>query len=81
MLTCKEFLEELNDYLDEVLDADLRARVEKHAADCPNCWVVFDTTKKTLRVYKGCEPQEIPADIHSRLMLALQKKMAAKGAE
>lgn len=77
MLTCKEFLDELNDYLDECVDAELKSKLEKHVSECPNCWVVFDTTKKTIKVYKGMEPQCIPDAVHSRLMEALQKKMAA----
>jgi hypothetical protein len=39
--------------------------------------VIVDTTKKTLQVYKGMEPQQIPDEIHCRLMAALQRKMAA----
>ena len=74
MLTCKEFLTELNEYLDETEDASIRRRVEEHISECPNCWVVFDTTKKTLKVYKGMEPQPIPDDVHTRLMKALEKK-------
>ncbi len=77
MLTCKEFLSELSEYLDETVDADLRSKLEKHVAECPNCWVVFDTTKRTLKVYKGMEPQPIPDACHARLMEALTKKMAA----
>ena len=79
MLTCKEFLQELNDYLDETVDRDLRSRLEAHITECPNCFVIFDTCRKTIRVYKGMEPQTIPGDVHERLMKALEKKMAAAG--
>jgi anti-sigma factor RsiW len=75
VLTCKEFLKSLNEYLDETEDAEIRQEVERHIGECPNCWVIFDTTKKTLRVYKGMDPQPIPEHVHSRLMDALQKKM------
>ena len=78
MLTCKEFLAELSDYLDENVDAEARAKIERHIALCPNCWVVCDTTKKTIRVYKGMEPYSIPADVESRLLAALEKKRAAR---
>ncbi|HZT37740.1 MAG TPA: zf-HC2 domain-containing protein [Bryobacteraceae bacterium] len=78
MLTCKEFLQELNDYLDDTVDMALRARLEAHITACPNCFVIFDTTKKTIRVFKGMEPQVIPQDVHDRLMRALEKKCAAK---
>ena len=78
MLTCKDFLNELSDYLDERVDADVREKLEHHIAECPNCWVIADTTKKTIRIYKGMEPHPIPADVESRLMTALEKKMAAR---
>ncbi len=78
MLTCKDFLRELSDYLDECIDAEARARIEEHITECPNCWVIADTTKKTIRIYKGMEPYPIPSDVESRLMKALEKKMAAK---
>jgi anti-sigma factor RsiW len=74
LLTCKQFFEELTDYLDDKLDVQLRAKLEQHLSDCPNCWVICDTTKKTIKVYKGMEPCTIPPEIHTRLMAALEKK-------
>jgi anti-sigma factor (TIGR02949 family) len=74
LLTCKEFLQELNEFLDETADQELRARLHAHVTECPNCFVIFDTTQKTLRVYKGVEPQQIPDDVHQRLMNALAKR-------
>jgi anti-sigma factor RsiW len=78
LLTCKDFLKELSDYLDESTDADLRAKLEHHIAQCPNCWVIADTTRKTIRVYKGVDLYPMPKDVEDRLMRALEKKMAAK---
>lgn len=78
MLTCRDFLAELSDYLDERIDAELRAKLERHITECPNCWVIADTTKKTIQIYKGMEPYPIPQEVQSRLMKALEKKMAAK---
>ena len=78
MLTCKQFLDELSDYLDEKTDAELRQKLEKHINECPNCWVICDTTKKTIQIYKGMDPYPIPQDVHSRLMSALEHKMARK---
>ena len=78
MLTCKQFLTELGDYLDEAVDAQTRAHLEEHITECPNCWVVTDTTKKTIRIFQGMELHPIPEDVESRLMAALERKMAAK---
>ena len=81
MLTCKEFLAELSDYLDEKTRGELRAKLERHLQGCPNCWVVCDTTKKTIKVYKGMEACTIPEDVHSRLMAAVERKIAAKSSQ
>jgi anti-sigma factor RsiW len=78
LLTCRDFLAELSDYLDERIDAELKAKLERHITECPNCWVIADTTKKTIQIYKGMEAYPIPQEVESRLMKALEKKMAAK---
>ena len=78
MLTCKEFLAELSDFLDEKTKAELRGKLERHLQECPNCWVVCDTTRKTIQVFKGMQSCTIPDDVHSRLMAAVERKMAAK---
>lgn len=78
MLTCKDFLHELSDYLDENIDAELRAKLEKHITECPNCWVIADTTRRTIQIYKGMDPYPVPQDVEKRLMSALEKKMAAR---
>ena len=79
MITCKEFLAELNEYLDEnVVDPDTKKHWQDHVDACPNCFVVVDTTRKTLQVYKGMEQQDLPSDVKGRLWQALEKKMAAR---
>jgi hypothetical protein len=72
-------LNDLGDFMDGTLDDEVREKLQKHVSECPNCWVVLDTSQRTIKIYKGLEPQTIPADIHNRLMAALSKKMAARG--
>ena len=76
MPTCKDFLRELSEYLEDSLDPSTREELDQHVRDCPNCWVVLDTTQKTIKIYKGCEPQAVPAAIEDKLLAALQKKIA-----
>ena len=78
MLSCKQFLQELNDYLDPSIDPETKRHLEDHVSKCPNCFVVVDTTMKTLKVYKGINPQEVPEDLKNRLWAALERKMAAR---
>ena len=79
MLTCKQFLQELTDYLDDTIDPQTRSELTRHVNECPNCWVVCDTTQKTLRVFKGMEAKAVPPDIEKRLMSALEKRIAELG--
>ena len=78
LLTCKQFLQELNDYLDPNTDPETKRHLQSHVTECPNCFVIVDTTKKTLEVYKGVEPQTLPEDVRSRLWRALERKLADK---
>jgi predicted anti-sigma-YlaC factor YlaD len=77
LLTCEQFLEELNDYLDETAAAELRPQLEAHLKACPNCWVICDTTKKTIQIYKGVDPYAMPEEVGARLRAALRTKMGA----
>jgi hypothetical protein len=79
LVTCKQFLQELNDYLDPNVDATLKANLESHVNQCPNCFVIVDTTLKTLQVYKGMEAKTIPEDVEARLWKAIERKMAERG--
>jgi hypothetical protein len=74
LLTCKEFLQELNGYIEKTLDPQELADLQRHVSECPNCFVVCDTTEKTLRVFKGMQAQPVPQEILDRLMTAIDKK-------
>lgn len=78
MLTCKEFLQELNDYLDDAVDVELRRHIEAHITECPNCFVILDTTQKTIKVYKGMQPQMLPEAVSTRLNKAVERMLAEK---
>ncbi len=73
-MTCSEFLKELTDYLDETIDAATRAELEDHLNWCHNCYVICNTTKKTVEIYRGSEIYELPEDLRTRLRSAIIAK-------
>ena len=73
-MKCSEFLQELTNYLDGVLDARTKAELEDHLAWCHNCYVVCDTTKKTIEIYRNSELYELPDGLRSKLREAIIKK-------
>lgn len=77
-MTCADFLKELTDYLDETIDGSTRAELEDHLAWCHNCYVVCNTTKKTIEIYRDSQLYELPDELRSRLEVAILSKCVAK---
>ena len=73
-MTCSEFLKELTDYLDESMDAQTRAELEDHLQWCHNCYVVCNTTKRTIEIYRDSHLYELPDDLRGRLRSAILAK-------
>lgn len=75
---CSQFVEDLGDYLDGKLTAFSQAQFYRHCAQCSECRILRDTTRKTLQCYKSIDLCSVPSDVQVRLMQALEKRMAAK---
>jgi predicted anti-sigma-YlaC factor YlaD len=71
---CKDFLNELTDYLDGKSDENLRMELDEHLHWCHECHVVMDTTKKTIEIYRDNELYELPNDLRNRLHQAIMTK-------
>ncbi len=75
-MTCTEFLRLLDDDLefDRTMAAEMRAEIEHHMDDCEHCEVVFNTTRKTIAIYRSHEVYELPDDLRERLHAAIMVK-------
>ena len=72
-VTCKSFLDEMSDYIDGELPVDLRVSLEAHLAKCPNCWVLFDETRRTVEIFQAHSCHPLPEDVKGRLLETLQR--------
>ena len=77
-MTCSDFLKELTDYLDATIDESTRAELEDHLAWCHNCYVICNTTKKTIEIYRDSQLYELPEDLRTRLEVAILSKCTGK---
>ena len=77
-MTCSDFLKELTDYLDDSMDAQTRAELEDHLQWCHNCYVVCNTTKMTIEIYRDSHLYELPDDLRGRLRSAIMTKCKCK---
>lgn len=73
-MTCKEFLEQLDELIDGELSGELRAHLEEHMKRCGHCHVTFDTTRKTIQIYRSHELYELPDSLRQRLQKAIMSK-------
>ncbi len=73
-MNCTQFLQELSDYLDGALDPRTKTELEEHLVWCHDCYVVCDTTQKTIQIYRDSQPYELPDDLRSRLQSAILSK-------
>jgi anti-sigma factor RsiW len=71
--TCEGLLGSLSDYVDGELGAELCRQIEKHIAECEDCRIVVDTTRKTIDlVHVSSGPQTgLPDEVRNRLFKRL----------
>ncbi len=73
MLSCREVMAELSVYLDEDVAAELRKDLEAHLQQCRTCSVLYDSTRKTVRVLTESRCFELPVDLSARIMARIRE--------
>jgi hypothetical protein len=71
---CNDFLNELNDYLDGAITPDLRAELEEHLTWCKHCYIVCNTTRKTIEIYRDNQIFELPDPLRTKLQSAIMTR-------
>ncbi|HXF68836.1 MAG TPA: zf-HC2 domain-containing protein [Thermoflexus sp.] len=68
---CEEWLGRISLYLDGELAEHLCRELERHLAECPDCHVVFNTTRRTIELYRRYGQVSMPEDTRERLFRVL----------
>ena len=68
MYSCDQVIAELASYVDDQVTAELRRELERHLAHCHTCRVIYDSTRKTLRIVTESRSFELPESVSARLM-------------
>ncbi|HKQ97493.1 MAG TPA: zf-HC2 domain-containing protein [Candidatus Polarisedimenticolia bacterium] len=76
MISCQKILENLSDYIDDALAAEVRRELESHINECRSCTVLIDSSRRTLKVVTDVGTFDLPAEVSERL---LQKTLASLG--
>ncbi len=78
-MKCTEFLKELTDYLDGTIDKATQGELEEHLHWCHNCYVICNTTKMTIEIYRDNQIYDLPDPLRSKLQQAIVSKCKSKG--
>ena len=78
MITCEEFLTEFGDYLDNRAAPEVREQLELHLAQCRTCHVLYDSSRKTIKIVTESSsfdlPQEVAEPIVGRVMDKIRRE-------
>lgn len=75
MVDCDAVLQELGNYLDDEMAAELRAALELHLAECSTCRVIVDTTRRTIRIVTESRSFEVPDEISEQIIDRIMKRI------
>ena len=77
MITCDEFMSDLGNYLEGDAAAEVRRQIENHLAHCRTCQVIYDSTRKTVRLVTDSDSFDLPdkaaKQIVARIMASARK--------
>lgn len=76
-MDCKQFLEEMSNYVDGEVSVGIREAVQEHLAFCHKCEVIYNSTRRTLEIVSDCttEAFSLPADVSDRLYARLRERL------
>jgi anti-sigma factor RsiW len=66
-MTCRDVIDVLAEYLDELLSPAVAAELEGHLRDCPPCVAYLETYRKTQHLAGHAGRVEMPAELKARL--------------
>jgi hypothetical protein len=73
-MTCTEFLAMLDDLIDDSASAEMRSELQQHIGCCDHCEVTFNTTVKTIQIYRSHEIYDLPTGLRERLHAAIMAR-------
>ncbi len=78
-LSCQEVLDQLSDFLEEDVAAELRTEIEAHLNGCHHCHVEVDTLRTTIQLYQSDDGVGTPLHLSDRLRTALEAAYRERG--
>jgi hypothetical protein len=75
MITCEEFFAEFADYLENQVSPEVRQELELHLSQCRACHVLYDSTRKTVRIVSESNSFELPQNVFDPIIERVMAKL------
>jgi len=75
MISCQDFITELGNLLDADVAVEVRESLQAHLAHCQSCQVLYDSTRKTLRIVTESGSFEYPDPIAEPLVTKIMDRI------
>jgi hypothetical protein len=75
MITCDEFFAEFGDYLENRVPPEVRQELELHLSQCRACHVLYDSTRKTVKIVTDSRSFEIPQSVSDPIIDRVMSKL------
>jgi anti-sigma factor RsiW len=72
-LNCRHVWDHISEYIDNTLDPQVRAEVERHLATCEICSAILDSTRNIIVLMADDRVFELPLDFSKRLHARLDE--------
>lgn len=66
-ISCSEVWREISNYIDDGVDAELRARMEAHFKVCAHCTAILDGMRNVVKLVGDGVEYKLPAGFSERL--------------
>jgi hypothetical protein len=75
MITCDEFFTEFADYLENRVSPEVRKELELHLSQCRACHVLYDSTRKTVKIVTDSSSFELPQAVSDSIVDRVMAKL------
>ena len=75
MITCEEFLAEFADYLENQVSPGVRKELELHLSQCRACHVLYDSSRKTIKIVTESSSFELPESVSAPIIDRVMAKL------
>jgi len=75
MITCEEFFAEFADYLENQVSLEVRQELELHLSQCRACHVLYDSSRKTIKIVSESDSFELPQKVFDPVIDRVMSKL------